>query len=721
MTAFDGSLEAVEPLYDLPTDDLVGQVLNPAMQSADEVSIASGYFSSHALAKVAPGLASALNAHARFRLLLSPELSEEDWDALRRGVRDPANVVKETVSRILNGDDITATALERHTAACLSYLIAANRIEIRFVLMPRGMYHKKQWLIRCGVDRLAVHGSGNTTVPGLFVNGEQMSIDRDWVDGERAHRRVSQLCEQFELDWEGRRPNAVTVSADAAVHLVLDHALRGEARSATGPTVSDFWAAWMRDFRSGLEPALPLGVKSVPVRLVIPAGVLWREGRYGHQGLAVDAFLANGNRGVLAIATGGGKTRTALIAASQLQDQRHAEPFLLVVLVPSDPLVRQWAEEVRSFDVQPTVLSDVTAALRGGRIAEVEAALIAGGPRTEVLVSTMQLFTGDERVRALVDRASKLCRTMLVADEAHNFGVPTFIDSPPEAFQIRLGLSATPIRQYDLAGTNALFDYLGPQVYEFSLAQAIESHCLVPYDYFIHRVTLTDAEMDTYRDLTEQLYRAGFRIDDDGRVVIANKTVERLLQRRRAVLEQAEGKIEALRNTLSGQQVQRSLIYCSPKKLEVAQERQIILVNRLLSELGIISHELTSKETSSGRASQILSRFTSGEYQALTAMKVLDEGVDVPATQAAFILASTTVEREWVQRRGRVLRAAPGKTSASVHDFVVLPPQMDDAGRSVLRGEVRRARAFAELARNQWDDGGPIDEIESLEQLVRER
>ena len=196
-----------------------------------------------------------------------------------------------------------------------------------------------------------------------------------------------------------------------------------------------------------------------------------------------------------------------------------------------------------------------------------------------------------------------------------------------------------------------------------------------------------------------------------------NPKIERLLRRRRALLEQAEGKIAALRETLIRGPVNRSLIYCSPKELELATERQIVLVNRLLSELGIVSHELTSQETSAGRGTEILRRFAEGQYQALTAMKVLDEGVDVPATESAFILASTTVEREWVQRRGRVLRTAPGKTSAAIHDFVVTPPAIDDAARAVLRGEIRRVRAFAELARNRWAVGGPVDEIESLEQL----
>lgn len=714
---FAGQLDDVAPLYDLPDDDIVGEVFVPALGLADSVAIATGYFSSEALAKIAPGLARALTARARFRLLLSPQLSEGDWDALNRGVSSPDAVVSGAVGRLLAEGEITPSALRQHAADCMSYLLATERLEVRFVLMPRGMYHKKQWLIRCGAASLAVHGSGNATIGGLFVNGEQMSIDRDWADGGRVARKVEMLFDRFERDWLGERPNCITVTAPAAIQLLI--ARRDSDRSGRVPTVADFWTAWRRDFQEGREPPLPLGIPQAPLRLAVPPSLQWRDGRYGHQGRAVGAFFDHEARGVLAIATGGGKTKTALVAATLLQDERPGVPMLLVILVPSDPLVRQWAEEVRGFGIAPHLLGEVPASRRADRIAEIEAGFIAGVARTTVIVATIRLFTTDQRLRALVDRCSELGETMLVADEAHNFGARSFINDPPRSFRSRLGLSATPVRQYDLDGTNGLFEYLGPQIFEFTLGEAIETGCLVPYDYVIHRVELTDDEMDRYRELTEELFRAGFTIEDDGRVNIPNSKVERLLRRRRAVLEQASGKLAVLREALEMAPVRRALIYCSPKELEVATERQIVLVNRLLSTLGIVSHELTSVETATGRASDILSRFADGEYQALTAMKVLDEGVDVPATESAFILASTTVEREWVQRRGRVLRSAPGKTRATVHDFVVIPPVIDDSGRSVLRGELRRLRAFAELADNRWAVGGPVDEIDSLEVLTR--
>jgi superfamily II DNA or RNA helicase len=145
------------------------------------------------------------------------------------------------------------------------------------------------------------------------------------------------------------------------------------------------------------------------------------------------------------------------------------------------------------------------------------------------------------------------------------------------------------------------------------------------------------------------------------------------------------------------------------------KSRQIEQVNALLSELGIISHQFTNAETSRGDANALLAKFGAGDYQVLTAMKVLDEGVDIPQTDTAFILASSTVEREWVQRRGRLLRTAPGKQRAVLHDFFVVPPDSDcREGRSVLRGELARAEAFASLALNEWDANGPRLKVTSV-------
>lgn len=711
------ALAETDSVYEIPDDDLIGEVLVPAMSHADEVRIGSGYFSSQCLAQVAPGLAEFIErSQAPLKLLISPEVSPEDREAIKKGLTSEQALVDHLAEEIVGDGGLTESALVEHTRACFTYLIAVQRLELRFVLMESGMYHKKQWLIRGGDAWIAVHGSGNATSRGLLVNGEQMTVDKAWSDGPAAQRRVKKLVAQWQRQWEDRHPRSLTLTASAG----LQFAGRG-SRPDRPPTIDDFWEAWRRDHAAGLEPELPVRASRVPQKLLgVPAGLDWRTGRYAHQGEAVDAFLQAGERGVLAIATGGGKTKAALIASVQAQHQ-HPGPMLVIVLVPSRPLLQQWADDIRAFGIAPILPGAAQGPARRKQIQEVEAALLVGKPRTEVMVVTNDLFAQSDDIRELLHRLPPKIRVFLIGDEMHRLGAPKVFEALPERADLRLGLSATPVRQYDPDGTDKLFGYFGTPVFEFGLADAIRTGCLTPYEYHLHEVPMSDGELDKWLDLTEQLRKAGFAVDDDGRTMVPSAKAARLLRQRRAVLEQASAKVGLLRELLVNigpSSIERCLVYTSAKERVFDTPRQIEQVNQMLSAQGIISHQFTSAETAYRDADGWLEAFGRGDYQVLTAMKVLDEGIDIPQTDTAFLLASSAVEREWVQRRGRILRRAPGKTIAKLHDFIVVPPDAEpSARRSILKGELRRAEEFADLAENGWDAGGPWSVIEQLESI----
>ena len=706
----------IRPAYEIPDDDLVGEVLVPAMRLCDELRIGAGFFSSRCLAQIAPGLAVFVNdTRNTLKLMVSPVIRKEDQDAIRRGICEPQTVLNETIERLFEKARMSESAIERHSVETLAYLVASDRLQMRVVLMERGMYHKKIWLLRSGEQWLAVHGSGNATERGLLVNGEQMSIDRAWMDGDQSEARVNIFLEQWSRKWNNQHPTSLTVEVGQALEI-----LRGYTGS-TPPTIADFWAAWTCDNEAGLEPELPPGYRPACIdhRLRIPESLIWREGRFAHQGSAVDALVKHGG-GILSMATGSGKTRTALIAISEIQD-RQASHFCVVILAPTRPLIRQWAEDIRAFGIEPIVLSGIGKNKRLQELERVSVAFASNHPRTEVLLMTNALFMQkDSAERAWLQSLPDSVTCIFVADEVHNLGAPSFINDPPEFFERRIGLSATPIRQYDPDGTDQLFDFFGgPPRFEFTLGDAIEAGCLVPYRYYLHAVKFESDEMEYYEDLTEKLVRAGFRIDDDGRTIGLTKRVTRLLRDRRALVEQADAKLSVLEHKLKcigAKSITKTLIYASAKPIVPGKARQITAVNKILQRLNIISHQYTAKETGSSQAQTILDRFGMGDYQVLTAMKVLDEGIDIPQTDTAFLLASSTVKREWVQRRGRILRHAPGKTFAHLHDFIVVPPDLDSpAARSLLQSELRRASAFADLAENEYDPDGPNVVIRQFE------
>ena len=322
---FADALERVAPLYQIPNQDLVGEVLVPAMRVSDEVKIEAGFFSSRCLAQVAPGLAAFINdTKGVLHVLASPEISENDREAIRGGLRSPQDVLEETMVKLFEEARLSDSAIERHAVDTLAYLVASNRLEIRVVLMDQGMYHRKIWLFRSGDQWVAVHGSGNATERGLLVNGEQMSVDRTWEDGKRSAQRVALFQQQWSERWDNQNPKSLTVAINQALELLRRHA------RLIPPTASDFWDAWRRDYEDGLEPILPPGYDTAPVfrRLQIPDDLIWKEGRFAHQGLAVDALDVDSNGGILSIATGGGKTKTALIACTEIQNRDASMPEL---------------------------------------------------------------------------------------------------------------------------------------------------------------------------------------------------------------------------------------------------------------------------------------------------------------------------------------------------------------------------------------------------------
>jgi len=306
--------------------------------------------------------------------------------------------------------------------------------------------------------------------------------------------------------------------------------------------------------------------------------------------------------------------------------------------------------------------------------------------------------------------------TLLIADEVHNLGRPRFLARPPERFEYRLGLSATPVLQYNEEGTQAIADFFGETVFEFSLAEAI-GVCLVPYDYYLHPVELASEEEQQWNELTEKLIRAGFRGSDDGvSEGPLSPDVLALLVKRRSVLEGAEAKVSALVAQMKGaglDDVRHTLVYCSDKRPE-----QLIAVNRALMGEGMFVRQITAEETvDRRRLAEILGDFARGDYQVITCKRVLDEGVDLPQVRTAYLLASSTVRRQWVQRRGRILRRcdAVGKKLAHLHDFLVVPSDSGSpSGRAILRQELDRARAFAELSANAGDPSGPFAIMEQL-------
>jgi superfamily II DNA or RNA helicase len=297
---------------------------------------------------------------------------------------------------------------------------------------------------------------------------------------------------------------------------------------------------------------------------------------------------------------------------------------------------------------------------------------------------------------------------MLVGDEVHTLGTPSFLNAVPEFIELRLGLSATPVRQYDEDGTGELLNYFADTVYEFGLDRAI-GFCLVPYDYFFEVVHLDHDELDAFQRISERIAQ---RVAAAGGFDVRDATLRIWLIQRREVLENAHAKVAFLSDLLKQIPLPHHLLIYTTSK----NPRQMDAAVQVLDDRGVAYSRVTQVESSNrARLAEILNSFSRGDIEVLLAKRVLDEGVDIPQAREAILLASSTVEREWIQRRGRILRQAPGKTHATIRDVLALPPpsevRYEDSVLTAISRELDRVRAFGRYARNAREVLAAVQEI----------
>lgn len=411
-----------------------------------------------------------------------------------------------------------------------------------------------------------------------------------------------------------------------------------------------------------------------------------------YQSAAIDAWFLAGTRGILAMATGTGKTFTALQAAQHLINC--AEPIsTIVIAAPFMHLADQWRAEFVGSDFVPVRAFEDRSKWQQSLMESRSSARALGKPL--VLITTYDTLSTDPFIEAMRPFASN---TLLIADECHYLGAAGCKPFTALPVKHRLGLSATPERHFDEEGTQALHNYFNSVVFEFGLAEAIEHGFLTPYEYFPELISLTPEESSDYAELSVRISKAAAMAASGGKG--QNERLKSLLIRRARIVNNAENKLGWLRNkieALDRSELMHTLVY-------TGDELFPIVLQMLGEELRIPVHSFTGKESSRKRA-DLLKHFDAGDIRILVAMKCLDEGVDVPATRTAYFLSSTSNPRQYVQRRGRILRTAPGKSMATVHDSVVIPTLNGissefDLERRALGSQLARVEEFASLASN---------------------
>jgi len=655
---------------DTSRHDLTADFFVPLLTHAQRYDRGVGYFSSGWLRLNAAGMVPFAANGGRARWITSPILDTRNWEALQAGdvARDDA-LLRMALRRNV---EVLAATLERDTLSALAWMVADGILTFKLAV-PRkdlhGQFHAKFGVFSdAGGNQVSFSGSYNDSIHGT-ENYEEITVFWSWEAAYVPH--IQATVERFERLWNNQDQN---VRAFELPEAVREQIL--QLRTAERPYPEPEWLRLRRtrEQRTDYRPNLP----------GMPDAITLRD----YQLVAITAWFAHDCRGLLEMATGTGKTITALAASIRLFGREGR--LAVIIAVPYQHLVDQWHTEAQAFGYQPVPAyqrkSDWLQRFNQ-QVSEYN-----HGDRTHIAIITTHTTFIDTDFQQTINRITG--PALLIADEMHHLGAERSRVSLPASVSYRLGLSATPDRWFDDVGTSVLRDYFGETVFAFSLEQAIGT-VLTTYSYYPQLVELTPDEMTEYQNLSEQIGKLINSDDDELQAVL-----KMLLIKRARMLNNAANKLTHLSQLLSDLgPIDHALFYCAPEQIDD--------VCRLLGwDHALLIHRFTAEEPNEQRR-QLLADFADGQLQGLVAMRCLDEGVDVPSTRIAFILASSSNPREFVQRRGRILRKALGKTEAVIYDLITIPSRSwygatsFNAEQSIMQHEIQRFREFAESARNK--------------------
>lgn len=663
---FSGDLSALkfETEYRSLKEDPSRHFYRTCLLNSNSYRRAVGYFRSSVFKVIGQSLIEFSRRGGTTKLICSPELTPDDVDAIVAGyARRSELIVERLIGQI---DGLLSDSEAAYPTRVLATLVAAGALEIKIAIRAdrKGLYHEKIGIFADGVgNQVSFKGSANETFNAWHRHGNFESIEvfcswRGGLEAERVHKHAA----HFDAMWSEHDPDIEVFPFPSKA---LDHLKKAAFKGLEDVTAEDLAAPAQR-------------------RAPLP-----------HQEAAIAAWERQGRRGIFEHATGSGKTFTAILAI-----QAHSARGLpTLVLVPSRLLLEQWAAELRDE------ISDAALLVAGGgndrwRAPRLLRGMTDGDPALggRIVLATMQTASMAE-FRANVVAGENL---LIVADEVHQIGSPQNSTIMEIEAGARLGLSATPTRYGDPAGTAKIFQYFGPVVHPpITLQDAIENGRLVSYEYFPHPLNLTATEAAEWKDLTRaiQLEVRRQKADDSGNRPLSDKA-KMLLIRRSRIAKKAAGKVKLAVDVLKlhFEAEQSWLVYCEDAD-QLEQVRAALVAEKF--------EPIEYHSSMAGERDATMSWFRSfGGI--LVSIRCLDEGVDIPAVSHALILASSQNPRQFIQRRGRVLRRAPGKHLAVIHDAIVVPVSAEDEPdqMALLRAELVRSVEFSEHAINRSGAAG---------------
>ncbi len=689
-----------------------------ALLESTSFDLGLGYFSSSAINVLSAGFAYFIHRGGKMRIIINDVLSPEDKKAIENGIKNEVDVVEEKVLSDLNSLTKTFSKRNVHFFKCLSYLISKNRIEFIATIPANekgGIAHNKFGVFTDEANNKVVfNGSANFSRNALLNNIESISCYKSWANSKDDRERLKYFENVFQRTWSGESEKIKIIPINKVKGAIKDSYYVNDSFELLNEMYDlanedsnypEYIRNKIKEIHSKLneqnhQPKFPFDSP--------------RE----YQTKAYRNWVKNNYQGIFAMATGTGKTITSLNCV--LEEYKNSGSYNILVLVPTRALVSQWIKEAEKFNCQnihSTQEKDWFNILSNHFLN-----IQLGLTENLVFISTYQSYNGAKFKKLAKKKGWE--NFILIADEAHNLGASQSLKNLPVNIAKRIGLSATPERIYDDYGSDKIYEYFNSHppcyTYSYSMYKAIntEPASLVQYYYYPYFASLNEGELIEYKAITEKLI-----LNYDSKKGEFNDYGKRLLIERKRIINKAENKIKILEDIFKDvdereKNLKYTFVYV-PEGQDTDfsnsdtitydnNERKLIRkYGEAIRAFGYSTHELLSGTENRER---VLNQFAKGKIDVLLAMKILDEGVDIPVTKNAIFCSSTGNPRQYIQRRGRVLRKSYGKSYANIYDIIVapqenfidsLPPDLKEMEIRIFQNELRRVANFLYAAENR--------------------
>ena len=630
-------------------NNIADSFLNPVLKCTKEYKRSVGFFSSGVFDTIMEGITVLARNGGNMKLIASPQLSEEDVQAINMGYEQRNKLISDVFSETFIKE---IEKLSDMRLQMLCDLIRKGILDIKIAITEdTGIYHDKLGVLKDFDNNVLVfYGSSNSSYNGYRSNYEKIRISKGWENG--FEEIVSDEEQEFDNLWNAKNP---FVKVQDYTRTAEEHLLR-----------------IIRDRVS--EPR--------------QTGIKLRD----YQEEAIEAWVKNNYRGFYVMATGTGKTWTAIFSAVELVKKHKS---MIVICAPYKHLVKQWAEDVQIAFPKAKII--LVSSENPGWDKQITNEIIRCKYDTDaqiIIISTITSFKMQRFDEAIQKYSGN---RLLIVDEAHRFTARQ--EELHTTYKFMLGLSATPFSGTSATKGNELMKFFGGQVFSLPIEKALERGFLVPYYYYPIYVYATEEEEERFAKYTKIIsgcFRNGVCTNPD--------LLVKTLRNRLRVISMAEEKQTKIKRIISSvTENDHFVVYCGDGKLydeETGEElRHIQAIKRVLSEFDYKASQFTATENMAERM-ELVDSFNKGEISALAAIRCLDEGINIPSIKSALILSSNDDYREFVQRRGRILRTYNGKKSAKIYDVIVLPKSSE---RQWAMIELRRFHEYAKLALN-WDE-----------------